>query len=467
MEDKWQKKICALLLAMTVVAGLCYGFVSRQTIAKADGMGVTYTTHVQKKGWMNWVSNGATSGTSGQSLRLEAFRLKFTGTENEGNIEYRAYCQTYGWVDWAKNGAVAGTSGEGKRMEAVQIKLTGKVANDYDVYYRVHAQSYGWLGWAKNGETAGTSDYAKRLEAIEVRLVPKNWYEPMEVKNHYIHPRVQYRTHVQKIGWQKYVKEGAMSGTSGQAKRLEGINISLLNPEYSGGITYRTHVQTYGWQDWKSNGAMSGTSGQAKRLEAIEIKLTGEMAQHYDIYYRVHAQKFGWMGWAKNGESAGTAGYGYRLEAIEIRIIEKGDAAPGSTGNAFSDETVYGRIPNGAYVKEVIRLVNEERAKNGVPALGTTVELCKAADARAQELISNYSHTRPNGTSCFTMLKERNIFYMTAGENIAYGFHSPKAVVDGWMNSPGHRANILNHNFNKIGVGFTDRGYFWVQMFTD
>ena len=65
-------------------------------------------------------------------------------------------------------------------------------------------------------------------------------------------------------------------------------------------------------------------SGRSLRLEAIQISLTGEMANHYDIYYRVHAQNFGWLGWAKNGESAGTEGYGYRLEGMQIVLVEKG-----------------------------------------------------------------------------------------------------------------------------------------------
>ncbi|MBQ9044100.1 MAG: S8 family serine peptidase, partial [Eggerthellaceae bacterium] len=114
---------------------------------------------------------------------------------------------------------------------------------------------------------------------------------------------VQYQTHVQTYGWQSLVKDGAMSGTSGQSKRLEGIKITLSGTKYTGGITYRTHVQTYGWQGWKYNGELSGTSGQSKRLEAIQIKLYGEMASHYDVYYRVHCQHIGWMNWAKNGES--------------------------------------------------------------------------------------------------------------------------------------------------------------------
>ena len=80
---------------------------------------------------------------------------------------------------------------------------------------------------------------------------------------------------------------------------------------------------------------MSGTSGQAKRLEAIQIRLTGELERQYDVYYRVHAQSYGWLGWAKNGENAGTAGYAKRLEGIEIRLVEKGGRAPGATARPY------------------------------------------------------------------------------------------------------------------------------------
>ena len=134
---------------------------------------------------------------------------------------------------------------------------------------------------------------------------------------------VTYRTHVQTYGWQDWKKNGEMSGTSGQAKRLEGINIRLINAPYSGGIMYRTHVQTYGWQNWKYNGDMSGTSGKAKRLEGIEIKLIGEMANYYDVVYRTHVQTYGWQEWKKNGEMSGTSGQAKRLEGIEIKLVAK------------------------------------------------------------------------------------------------------------------------------------------------
>lgn len=151
-------------------------------------------------------------------------------------------------------------------------------------------------------------------------------------------PSVVYQTHVQTIGWQGWKKDGEMSGTSGQSKRLEGINIKLEN--LNGNVEYQTHVQSIGWQGWKSNGAMAGTSGQSKRLEAIKIKLSGEAANQYDIYYRVHVQSYGWLDWAKNGEAAGSEGYSKRLEGIEIRLVKKGDAAPGSTSRPFVSKMI-------------------------------------------------------------------------------------------------------------------------------
>ena len=181
-----------------------------------------------------------------------------------------------------------------------------------------------------------TEKLAKRLEAIEIRLVQKGSDIQEEGKTAaYIHPLVEYQTHVQTYGWQSPVQDGQSAGTVGQAKRLEGLKISLPVREYQGDVKYRTHVQTYGWQPEVANGKVSGTVGQAKRLEAVEISLTGEMEQHYDIYYRVHCQTYGWLGWAKNGEPAGTEGMAKRLEAIEIRLVEKGGAAPGSTAHAF------------------------------------------------------------------------------------------------------------------------------------
>jgi hypothetical protein len=151
--------------------------------------------------------------------------------------------------------------------------------------------------------------------------------------NPFADDKVSYKTHVQDYGWQNYVSNGAVSGTSGESKRLEALRIKLEN--MSGSVQYRTHVQDIGWMSWVANDALSGTTGQSKRLEAIQISLTGDAAKAYDIYYSVHAQNMGWMDWAKNGESAGTSGFGYRLEAIKIVLVRKGGSAPGATARAF------------------------------------------------------------------------------------------------------------------------------------
>ncbi len=155
---------------------------------------------------------------------------------------------------------------------------------------------------------------------------------------------VSYRTHVQTFGWEKEWKSnGTMSGTSGLAKRLEGINI-VVNPataceDLDLGIQYTTHCQAYGWLPWSANGEMNGTEGEAKRLEAIMIQLTGEDADLYDVYYRVHAQTYGWLGWAKNGAPAGTAGYAKRLEGIQIVVVKKGESFNQTMGNITSART--------------------------------------------------------------------------------------------------------------------------------
>ncbi len=297
---------------------------------------VNYSTHVQDIGWQGYVKDGSTAGTTGQSKRLEAIRIKLSNnTSYNGTIQYQTHIQDIGWQGWKMKDDTSGTSGQSKRLEAIRIKLTDELAENYDIYYRVHAQEFGWLGWAKNGESAGTAGYSYRLEAIEVKLVEKGGKAPGSTQDAYRQRYVSYQTHVQDIGWQGIKYDGDVAGTSGQSKRLEAINISLSNPLYSGSIEYQTHVQDIGWQGWKANGQIAGTSGQSKRLEAIRIKLTGEMAKQYDIYYRVHSQEFGWLGWAKNGESAGTEGYSYRLEAIQIQLVKKGSSAPGSTSNCF------------------------------------------------------------------------------------------------------------------------------------
>ena len=118
----------------------------------------------------------------------------------------------------------------------------------------------------------------------------------------------------------------------------------------------------------------------------------------------------------------------------------------------------------------VIELVNAERLKAGLGELSETDLLIAASGVRAAELEKQFSHTRPDGSLCFSVFSEFEIQSKARAENIALGHKSPEQVVDAWMKSDGHRKNILNPDYNKIGVGvyLTSAGkYCWVQLFTD
>lgn len=132
-------------------------------------------------------------------------------------------------------------------------------------------------------------------------------------------------------------------------------------------------------------------------------------------------------------------------------------------GEEDSDDFVH------AYVLRIVELVNEERAKAGLNSLTLQENVTEAAQVRAVECESLFSHTRPNGTSFSTALKEAGVSYRGAGENIAWGQKTPEQVMEDWMNSSGHRANILNEKYTTIGVGYyqnaAGRNY-WTQLFT-
>ena len=122
-----------------------------------------------------------------------------------------------------------------------------------------------------------------------------------------------------------------------------------------------------------------------------------------------------------------------------------------------------------AFIKEVVDLVNAERAKEGLSPLTIDTNVQAAAMVRAKECEQLFSHTRPDGSSFSTALKEQGVSYRSAGENIAWGQRSPEEVMNAWMNSSGHRANIMNPNFTTIGVGYYENANgtdYWCQLFT-
>ena len=328
--------------------------------------GIQYRTHVQNIGWQNYTENSKTAGTEGKSLRLEAINIKLV--------------ENIGWQEWKTDGEVAGTEGRSLRLEAIQIKIVPKVkkalinldtAYDNSVFYSPSTiKVSGWKmanvsntkikAYIDNSTTpladnqitykkrddviAAIKGYGTSLEnekpgfefnisatnlksgthTIKIVVYTKNNEKIKEITSKIKIDRdlhVQYKTHVQNIGWQGNTLDGKTAGTEGRALRIEAINMNLINAPKNAGIIYRTHVQNIGWQSWKSNGQMAGTSGQSLRVEAIEIKL--QNMDKYTIEYQVHIQNYGWSGWYIDGETAGTVGQGRRIEAIRIRIVPK------------------------------------------------------------------------------------------------------------------------------------------------
>lgn len=179
-SEGYSKRLEGIEIKLVKKGGAAPGSTSRPFVCKT----ITYQTHVQNIGWQAEKVDGEVSGTSGQSLRLEAIKIKL-GSSIDGGLTYATHVQDIGWQSFVSNGQLSGTSGQSKRLEAIKINLTGNAANQYDVYYRVHAQNLGWLGWAKNGQSAGTAGYSYRLEAIQIVLVPKGGSAPGSTTNHY------------------------------------------------------------------------------------------------------------------------------------------------------------------------------------------------------------------------------------------------------------------------------------------
>ncbi len=207
-----------------------------------------------------------------------------------------------------------GTTGMGKRLEEITIDFENTTPYSGTIQYRVHVQDIGWMDWVDAGKPAGTEGMGKRIEAIEIRLTG-------ELAQYY---SVQYCVHIQDYGdMQGWVKDGALAGTTGESKRIEELKIKIV-PKGTGSpmsVMYRVHVQDYGWEkSYVKNGQMSGTSGESKRLEGIEIFLSGTQYGG-GIKYKTHVQNIGWEStWSKDGEMSGTQGMSYRLEGISIEL---------------------------------------------------------------------------------------------------------------------------------------------------
>ncbi len=163
--------------------------------------------------------------------------------------------------------------------------------------------------------------------------------------------------------------------------------------------------------------------------------------------------------------SASGHSFGSWITTKEPSKAQKGTAERSCSKCSHRETKSLDKLPQTAtdIQLEVLRLVNAEREKEGLSPLKYYSQGQSAGDIRATEIETLFDHTRPDGTSCFTALDQLHIHYWAAGENIAMGHRTPEDVVTAWMNSPGHRANILNNDFTHIIIGY--QNYCWVQLF--
>ncbi|WP_027108684.1 N-acetylmuramoyl-L-alanine amidase [Lacticigenium naphthae] len=414
---------------------------------------LTYQSHVQKYGWMDIVQNGTLSGTINESKRIEAIQLDIMNTDKV-NVQYSILSENNQWSDWHNEGEIAGSIGQSKKIQAIKIRLSGEDSGEFDVYYRVHAQKFGWLDWTKNGETAGTEGFDYRLEAIEVSIKNKKDNSLIKGDNpfkKYVAPSITYKTHIQKLGWLEQVEEGMMSGTTGQEKRMEAIEIFQENFPANSSIEYTAHIEKVGWTDYYSNGSTAGTVGLARRLEGIQVRLTGEMSQKYDVYYRTHIESYGWLGWTKNGMKSGSEGLAKRIEAIEVKLFKKGtgpeldkksferpvivyiDSGHGGNDSGATSAGIYEKNLNFSVTQKVVRMLKDKKINNRP----ITIQQTRLGD-------QTYS------------LKERSLKANTLKPDIFLSIHhnafngTVKGIETYYYNQSGTTNNPLANDFNRI-----------------
>ncbi len=195
----------------------------------------------------------------------------------------------------------------------------------------------------------------------------------------------------------------------------------------------------------------------------------GTTTVQYRVYYVNQGASFNWNAWLEQYLQQYYSGVKQpaqvqkpatqqpvKQQPAKQKPVQQQPKAPSNSGTATDAS---------GYAAQVVNLVNQERAKAGLPALKSNSALANMAWVKAKDMKNNnyFSHTSPTYGSPFDMMKQFGISYRYAGENIAMGQRTPAEVMKDWMNSPGHRANILNKNFTSIGVGYYNGS--WVQEF--
>ena len=320
---KLLKKIAILSIFILIIVTInCFNVVvAEENVEEDSNVNVFYRTHIQDIGWQDWKENSQTAGTEGKSLRLEAIKIKLEN-EEKYSVQYRVHIQDIGWQEWKEDGQIAGTEGRSLRLEAIQIKIVPKeekgniviekdvedksyydkidisgykyanvkntkikvfiddneYTNKANVEYKVRTDlgtKIKYVGEEENSKPGfAFSINTKELEAgshsMKIQLVTSDETKVLSTYNKQFEVdkniHIVYKSHVQDIGWQEYVDDENISGTTGRGLRVEALKIKTYNLPQEVKIKYKTHVQDIGWQSWKNEGEIAGTIGESKRI---------------------------------------------------------------------------------------------------------------------------------------------------------------------------------------------------------
>ena len=304
---------------------------------------ITVRSHTSNIGWMSPVGGGSVAGTTGRGLPMEALEAQLGWYGHSGSIELRGHVSNVGWQQWSEGHC--GTTGKSQRLEAVQIRLTGEAAEKYDIWYCAHVSGIGWLDWACNGAAAGSAGKGKAIEAVKVILVEKGGAAPGSSSKVFIGDLDAVAVSGSAVSGESLGLSSGQKATIGGkgAKLLNSIALSVAGQTDDGSISYAVMDAYSGWGASESDGgAAKAVSGAP--IKAIKMSLSGQFAANYDIWYRVYDSGNGWTGWTSNGQACGVSGGSSGLCGIDVALVRKGQSAPGSTGNAFTETSGIGLV---------------------------------------------------------------------------------------------------------------------------
>ena len=339
---------------------------------------IIYSSHIENISWQNAVRDGATSGTTGRNLKLQAIKINTKNLPENVKLQYQMHVQDIGWQDWVDEGEMAGTTGRNLKAEAIKIKLTG--ISNYSVEYRAHVQDIGWQDWVRDGDIAGTTGRNLKIEAIEIRIVAKEpkakiqmetnlekttfYSDGISIKGWYLanipntklnitldeEPINQYVVQTlrddvysnnESFGGKENTPKPGFQITMEDVSKLESgkhkLKITLYKEDEKTilesktyeinldkenlHLRYSVHMQDIGWLNNYNEKETAGDINKNTKIEAIRIDEIN-FPDNISIEYQAHIQDIGWeKTWKKAGEQSGTTGQNKKIEAIRIRLV--------------------------------------------------------------------------------------------------------------------------------------------------